>query len=200
MSGVGPVEPGECTYAVEPAAPPPRRARSGKLAQLAVRHRRFAIAAVTAAAVAAGSVLLWVTRPRPDPGPWPAQAVSVSYGGAAPGAGRTGGALRFSLGIRVDAGPPVTVESIRQPSPALGLTASPNPPVTVKNGSSRTLVIVVAVRDCKTAPRNAGLPFLDVTLRNARAKQDQSFILGDRYARDLARVVADYCERPPRLS
>ncbi|MFD9976185.1 Tat pathway signal sequence domain protein [Streptomyces sp. NPDC059017] len=156
--------------------------------------------AVTACALAAGSVFLWATRPRPDPGPWPAQTVSVSYRGAVPAGDRPGGALRFPLRIRVDTGPPVTVESIRQPSPALDLTASPNPPITVENGSTRTIVITVAVRDCKMAPRNAGLPFLDVTLRNARAKQDQSFILGDQYARDLARAVTDYCEQPPRLS
>lgn len=200
MSGVGPVEPGEHTYAVEPSVPPRRRQPAGRWAVFAVRHSRPAAVAVTAFAVAAGSVFLWATRPRPDPGPWPAQAVSVAYGGADASPGRPSGALRFSLRIRVDTGPPVTVESVRQPSPALGLTTSPNPPVTVETGATRTVVITVAVRDCKRAPRNAGLPFLDVTLRNARAKQDQSFILGDRYARDLARAVADYCEQPPRLS
>lgn len=200
MSAVGPVEPGDHTYAAEASAPPVRPEPAGKYAGFAVRHRRPVAVAVTVCALAAGSVFLWASRPRPDPGPWPAQAVSVSYGGAVPAVDRPGGALRFSLGIRVDTGPPVTVETIRQPSPALGLTTSPNPPVTVGTGSTRTLVITVAVRDCKKAPRNAGLPFLDVTLRNARAKQDQSFILGDRYARDLARAVADYCEQPPRLS
>ncbi|MCX4509715.1 Tat pathway signal sequence domain protein [Streptomyces sp. NBC_01619] len=200
MSGVGPVEPGESTYAAEPPAPAPHRAPAGKWTEFAAHHRRVLTVVLVVLAVAAGSAYLYATRPRPDPGPWPAQAVSVTYAGAGPAAVHPGGSFRFSVEITAGAGPPVTVESIRQPSAALHLTASPNPPFTVKTGSTRTAVITIHVDDCEKAPRNAGLPFLDVTLRNARAKQDQSFILGDRYARDLSRAVADYCERPPRLS
>ncbi|MGW1881882.1 hypothetical protein [Streptomyces sp. NPDC001970] len=124
----------------------------------------------------------------------------MSYGRAAPAPDRPEGALRFSVRITVGAGTPVTVENIRQPSAALRLTTDPNPPFTVKSGSARSVDIVLNVDDCGKAPRNAGMAFLDVTLRNARAKQDQSFILGDRYARDLGRTVTDYCEQPPRPS
>ncbi|MGW7362801.1 Tat pathway signal sequence domain protein [Streptomyces sp. NPDC054841] len=201
MSGVGPVEPGEDTYAADTSPRPPRRGPARPLTAFAARHRRILLPALLLAAVIAAAAALHATRPRPDPGPWPAQAVSMSYEGADPGRGaRVGGALRFSVRIATTSGPPVTVEKIGQPSEGLGLTATPNPPFTVTSGSSRNVAIAIKVSDCAKAPRNAGLPFLDVTLRNARAKQDQSFILGDRYARDLARAVTDYCERPPRLS
>ncbi|WP_262004428.1 hypothetical protein [Streptomyces sp. FIT100] len=134
----------------------------------------------------------------------PVTDVDGADGDGADGDGADGdgadGALRFSVRIEAAAGTPVTVESIRQPSAALRLSASPNPPFTVKAGSSRRVEIVIKVGDCGKAPRNAGLPFLDVTLRNVRAKQDQSFILGDRYTGDLARAVNDHCERAPRMS
>ncbi|MFD7440317.1 Tat pathway signal sequence domain protein [Streptomyces sp. NPDC059909] len=200
MSGVGPVEPGGYTYVAETPGPSPRRGPAGPWAALPARHRRIILTVLLLLAIVAGSACLYATRPRPDPGPWPAQMVSISYEGAAPAPSRPDGALRFSVRITADAGPPVTVENIRQPSAGLRLGASPNPPFTVKAGSARSVEIVINVDDCGRAPRNAGLPFLDVTLRNARAKQDQSFILGDRYARDLSRAVTDYCEQPPRLS
>ncbi|MFE7777344.1 Tat pathway signal sequence domain protein [Streptomyces sp. NPDC057445] len=200
MSGVGPVEPGEGTWAAENPPPPHRRGPAGPWAPHTARHRRTLTAVLALSAVGAGAFWLYATRPRPDPGPWPAQVVSVSYEGATGALGRTDGTLRFSVLVTTGQGPPVTVESIRQPSGALGLTASPSPPFAVKAGSARSVSIVIKVGDCGMAPRNAALPFLDVTLRNLRAKQDQSFILGDRYARDLARVVTDYCEQPPRLS
>ncbi|MGW2564067.1 Tat pathway signal sequence domain protein [Streptomyces sp. NPDC001514] len=200
MSGVGPVEPGEHTYVAETPGPSPRRGPAGPWAALPARHRRIILTVLLLLTVTAGSAYLYVTRPRPDPGPWPAQVVSVSYEGPAPAPRRPDGVLRFSVRITVGAGPPVTVENIRQPSAGLRLKASPNPPFTVKAGSVHSVDIVINVDDCGKAPRNAGLAFLDVTLRNARAKQDQSFILGDHYARDLGRAVTDYCEQPPRLS
>jgi hypothetical protein len=43
-------------------------------------------------------------------------------------------------------------------------------------------------------PEEAGLPFLDVTLRNTRAMQVQSFILGPRYAQALSSAVRVACD------
>jgi hypothetical protein len=49
------------------------------------------------------------------------------------------------------------------------------------------------VTDCGKAPENPGLPFLDVTLRNTRAIEAHSFILGEHYARDLSDALQVAC-------
>ncbi|KDN86241.1 hypothetical protein KCH_20580 [Kitasatospora cheerisanensis KCTC 2395] len=45
-------------------------------------------------------------------------------------------------------------------------------------------------------PADAGLPFLDVTLRNTRAMETASQILGDSYARDLSAALHSTCDIP----
>jgi hypothetical protein len=49
------------------------------------------------------------------------------------------------------------------------------------------------VTECGKVPRNAGLPFLDVTLRNTSAIEAHSFILGTVYARDLSHALQVAC-------
>ncbi|MDR3032085.1 MAG: Tat pathway signal sequence domain protein, partial [Kitasatospora sp.] len=50
------------------------------------------------------------------------------------------------------------------------------------------------VTDCSGAPADATLPFLDVTLRNTRAMETVSQILGDAYARDLSAALHSACD------
>ncbi|MEV0319550.1 Tat pathway signal sequence domain protein [Streptomyces sp. NPDC050658] len=198
---IGPVEPGDDTYdthatyadgvTVRPVEPPRPRL---------TRRRRTALAAAVALAVGVTGLTLYLTRPRPpEPPPplHPSQTVSVTYEGgmSRPEAGdRT---FTFAVSIAQDSGPPVSVRRIAQPSAALSVTATPDTPFTVKTGTPRKARITMHIRECGKVPRNAGLPFLEVTLRNVRAKQTQSFILGSTYANDLSRALAAACPRTP---
>lgn len=105
------------------------------------------------------------------------------------------GTFSFTVSVSQDSGPPVSVRRITQPSEALSVTVAPHTPFDVKTGSPRTARITMHIRECRNVQRNAGLPFLAVTLRNVRAKQLQSFILGERYAKDLSRALTAAC--PP---
>ncbi len=197
MSGVGPVEPGEGTYASDGApAAYADRPRRGRPAALAARHPRTAIAVAVAGAVAAGASYLYVTRPAPHPPPptpWPAQAVSVGYGGDSGRPESGHGSFDFTITVTTTAGPPVTVERITQNSAALRLSTTPATPFTVRTEKPRNVRVVIQVTECRKVARNAGLPFLDITLRNVRAIQEHSYILGDRYARDLASALGVAC-------
>ena len=127
--------------------------------------------------------------------------MSVTYAGAMSHPVPGSRSLRFTIVISnqppgTAAVPPVAVLRITQPSPALSVTASPALPLTVKSGTRRHAVITMNIRECATAPRNDGLPFLEVTLRNTRAKQDLSFILGSAYTADLSAAITAACPRP----
>lgn len=195
VNAIGPIEPGEDTYdahevqgAAHPVRPRPRLTR---------RHRT-ALALATAAAIGTASLGLYLTRPRPPAPPpplHPSQTVSVKYEGDMTRPRAAERTFSFTIGVSQDSGPPVSVRRIAQPSAALSVTAAPHTPFTVKTGSPRTARITMHIRECRNVPRNAGLPFLAVTLRNARAKQTQSFILGSAYAKDLSRALTAACPR-----
>ncbi|MET9552724.1 Tat pathway signal sequence domain protein [Streptomyces sp. NPDC006645] len=196
MSGIGPVEPGEDTYH-HPAAPltgatPPR-------ARLAVpaRHRRKAVLAVVAT-LGAGVCVYALNAPEPPPAPpppWPSQVVGFVYAGAAPKSERAG-AFTFDVTISTEPGRRVTVDAVTQPSAALAVSTEPSAPFTVPAGASRDVAVTVYVLDCGEVPRNSGLPFLDITLRNERAVQKQSRILGDGYPEDLGAAIDRACGEP----
>lgn len=166
------------------------------------RHRRAVLAGAAAVAVLAGGGSLYATRPTPAPtpeptaqeAPYPSQAVGVSYLGPVT---RPAGAPRTSFGFEVElsvrSGPPVTVERMTQPYAGLSLRTTPGTPVRIGTDHPRKLVITMRVTDCGKAPENAGLPFLDVTLRNTRAIEAHSFILGERYAKDLSDALQVAC-------
>ncbi|MGW1723807.1 Tat pathway signal sequence domain protein [Streptomyces sp. NPDC002306] len=199
MSGVGPVEPGTGTHAQEEPPAPPAKPR-GRAARLYAEHRRAALATLTAVALLAGSGYLCDTRrterqhPSPAP-PFPAQTVEITYlGGLAPAPGAPPKSFGFEVLLSVvDPGPPVTVTRVTQPYAGLALTSAPLAPFRTESGSARTIAITMHVTGCGKVPRNAGLPFLDVTLRNVRAIQVQSFILGPRYAHDLSEALQVAC-------
>lgn len=194
MSGIGPVEPGEDTYH-HPAAPLAGATRPRLRLTVPPRHRRKA-ALVIAATLAAGGCVYVLTAPSPPPGPpppWPSQVVGFAYGGAAPKSGHVG-AFTFGVSISTEPGRRVTVDAITQPSPALAVSTEPPAPFTVAAGDSREVLVTVYVLDCGEVPRNAGLPFLDVTLRNDRAVQKQSRILGGGYPEDLGAAIGKACD------
>ncbi|MEI5523420.1 Tat pathway signal sequence domain protein [Streptomyces brasiliscabiei] len=206
MSGVGPVEPGEGTRAWDapeadsaPAPKPPR----GPFAPVYARHRRAVLATVAAVAVLAGGGALYATRPHPAPttpeptpreAPYPSQAVGVSYLGPVPrSAGASLGSFGFELELRVRYGSAITVERMTQPYRGLTLRTDPRTPFRIGTKGPRKIVITMRVTECGKVPKNAGLPFLDVTLRNTRAIEAHSFILGERYAQDLSDALQVAC-------
>ncbi|MFF8658777.1 Tat pathway signal sequence domain protein [Streptomyces huasconensis] len=203
MNAIGPVEPGEDTYGREPT-----HGRNEAAAREAarrdprrLRHRRATLATAAAVLLGAAGLSLHLTRPQPPPPPpaprppWPSQSVAVTYAGemSRPRAGQRD--FTFAVTFTQEAGPPVSVRLIAQPSAALSVRASPATPFTLKSGTPRKLIITMHIRECGEVPRNAGLPFLEVTLRNARANERQSYILGPEYANDLSGALTVACPR-----
>ncbi|MFE7839750.1 Tat pathway signal sequence domain protein [Streptomyces sp. NPDC057474] len=205
MSGVGPVEPGEGTRAwdaPEADTPPPPKPPHGRFAQAYARHRRAALAGGAAVVVLAGGGYLYATRPEPAPPPgptmretpYPSQAVGVSYLGPAPRPARAPRErFGFELELSVLYGPPITVERMTQPYAGLSLRTDPRTPFRIGMKDPRKIVVTMRVTECGKVPENAGLPFLDVTLRNTRAIEAHSFILGERYAQDLSDALQVAC-------
>ncbi|MEV5253360.1 Tat pathway signal sequence domain protein [Streptomyces werraensis] len=196
MSGIGPVEPDGDT---RPLDPPPvvARSRSEPLTRMPRRHRRATAAAFLAVAVLAAGALLYLTRPRPEPPPelrFPSQTTSFRYLYMQVRDTRTTAPeFEFTIQALAESDAPVTVLSISQPYAGLSLTSRPATPLRVKGGGSRKIAVIVRVSECGKVPRNAGLPFVDVTLRNTRAKEAHSYILGARYARDLSMALKVAC-------
>ncbi len=93
--------------------------------------------------------------------------------------------------MSVRSGPPVTVTRKAQPCAGLLVTSSPHTPFQTKAGSHREIIITMHVTECGKVPENAGLSFLDVTLRNAHAIQVHRFIAGARPARDPSEALQD---------
>ncbi|MGW0511307.1 Tat pathway signal sequence domain protein [Streptomyces olivaceoviridis] len=211
MSGIGPPEPGEGTRAWDGRRPedtrPPGRTRAALTAWYA-RHRRIAIALAAAAVALAGGGYLYATRPhRPPPRedrahaqvPYPAQTVDMTYlDGRTTPAGAPPRSFSFAVLLSVASGPPVTVTRVTQPYAGLSLHTDPPVPFQTRSGSARKVTITMHVTECEKVPKNAGLPFLDVTLRNTRAIQVQSFILGPRYAQDLSHALLVACSNKVR--
>ncbi|WP_079062469.1 Tat pathway signal sequence domain protein, partial [Streptomyces scabiei] len=139
--------------------------------------------------------------PRPEPAPrrgtappYPSQAVGLHYlGRVTPPAGAPRTRFRFELELRVLSGPPVTVERMTQPYAGLSLRTDPHTPVRIGTNAPRRIVVTMRVTECGKAPENPGLPFLDVTLRNTRAMEAHSFMLGERYAQDLSDTLEVAC-------
>ncbi|MFI7395128.1 Tat pathway signal sequence domain protein [Streptomyces tendae] len=198
MTGIGPVEPGGDTRVRDA---PPSRPR-GRLALRYERHRRTVLASGAALVVLAGGGYLYASRSQPRPAPpppYPSQAVDLVYGAAASGSpGAVAGTYSFTVLLSVRSGPPVTVTRLTQPYDGLSVTSSPTAPFQTKSHSTRKIIVTLRVTECEKAPRNPGLPFLDVTLRNARAIEAHSFILGARYAQDLSQALEVACSNHSR--
>ncbi|MFB0618797.1 Tat pathway signal sequence domain protein [Streptomyces sp. AGS-58] len=206
MSGIGPPEPGEGTHAWDTRHPrgprPAGRTRAAAAARYA-RHRRTTLALATATALLGAGGALYATRPqqplphppRPHPeAPYPSQVVDVTYLESRPTpAGAPPRSFSFTVLLSVASGPPVTVTRVAQPYAGLSLTTRPPAPWRTGAGAAREVTVTMHVTKCGKVPWHAGLPFLDLTLRNARAIQVQSFILGGRYARHLSHAVEVAC-------
>lgn len=181
-------------------APTPLRRLLRRPARLYAAHHRAARATLAAVLLLAGGGYLYATRPHdtqqaaPAP-PFPSQVLDVSYLGEVvpPGTRPQTFAFAFEVLLTVASGPPVTVTRLTQPYAGLSLASAPPAPLRTKAGSARKVVITMRVTECGKVPRDAGLPFLDVTLRNVRAIEVHSYILGTRYAQDLSQALQVAC-------
>ncbi|MFD5806157.1 Tat pathway signal sequence domain protein [Streptomyces sp. NPDC127020] len=174
----------------------------GRVARSCERHRRTVLTIAAALLLLLGAAHLYADRirePAADPPPYPSQTVTLAYLGAVDGPdGAKGGGFSFAVRLSVRSGPPVTVTRIAQPSAGLSVTSSPAAPFQTKPHSASKIIVTLRVTECDKAPRNLGFPFLDVTLRNARAIQAHSFILGSRYARHLSQALQVACGNDSR--
>jgi hypothetical protein len=161
------------------------------------RHRRAVLAGVAALGLLVGGGYLYATRPQPPaplPPPYPSQVTDLHYLSSEPTpAGAPERSFSFGVELNVLSGPPVTVTRISQPYAGLSVKSSPVAPFRTSAGASRKIVVTMHVTQCKRVPWNAGLPFLDVTLRNTRAIEVHSFILGQRYAQHLSESLQVAC-------
>jgi hypothetical protein len=203
MSGIGPVEPGESTTlrgpadvdVIGPETGAPRL--SDRWAALPRGRRRAAVSVACATVLAALAGYAVATRPappEPPPPPWPAQATRFTYEGPGrdtPDRATRTFTLRFT--VSVTEGPPVTVREIRLSSESVTTVSAPATPFTVEAGSEVPIVLRFHVRDCRGVPREVVLAFLDVTLRNTRAIQQESYIIGGDYPQDLFTALRRSC-------
>jgi len=222
MSGTGPVEPTDAADFTDPTGStgPVGTAQgqdtadvigdnsprlSDHWAALPPRVRRAALATAAAGAVAiaiAAVLLLPSPRPapppprlhEPPPTPFPATVTTFAYSGIADAAepGTASGSFRFAVSVRN--GPPVTLVITGAAYPGLHAYTAPDAPVIVRAGAPHPITVRISVTDCAGLPRNASLPFFDVTLRNTRAIQHHSFIFGGAYSRDLSRLLHAACD------
>ncbi|MFF9766597.1 Tat pathway signal sequence domain protein [Streptomyces sp. NPDC014636] len=206
MSGIGPLEPGEGTRARDDRPPqdprPAGRARTAPTERYA-RYRRITFTLFAATVLLGGGGYLYATRPQQPPprpehprpqAPYPVQVADVTYlDGRPTPAGAPARSFSFAVLLSVTSGPPVTVTRVTQPYEGLSLTTEPQVPFQTKAGSARKITITMHVTKCGRVPGNASLPFLDVTLRNVGAIQEQSFILGHRYAQHLSQALEVAC-------
>lgn len=142
-------------------------------------------------------------NPRPEPEeslpsaasrrmPYPAQTARITFDRlvVADRARRT-----FTVQLRAAATSPLTVLKVGQGYDAVDLALAGRPPVSVVPGSPRTLFLEGRVTNCDRVPLRARSPFLNVTLRNDRARQELSVIPGERYADALTHAFRTLCER-----
>ncbi|MFJ9521521.1 hypothetical protein ACIRPK_25105 [Kitasatospora sp. NPDC101801] len=118
---------------------------------------------------------------------------AFDYSGPARDAVPGGHDFALRVSFSVSGTQPVDLLELRQGYPGLTVAARRGLPYSVMPGQSAPLDVEYTVVDCAAAPPDAGLPYLDVTLRNVRAIQTLSQILGDRYAADLSRNLHIAC-------
>ncbi|WP_370150237.1 hypothetical protein [Streptacidiphilus sp. EB129] len=138
----------------------------------------------------------------PAPEPWPAQITRVVYSGIGTSSDPTGHRFTVLATFSDTSSTAVTVTQITQPyrGVALTVTRPPGLPFTLRPGRPLVVPLAVDIRDCRYTPVGDRLPFLDVTMSNTRAIQQQSEILGDAYARDLSRLITAACREDGTVS
>ncbi|MER5864700.1 Tat pathway signal sequence domain protein [Kitasatospora sp. NPDC002040] len=191
--GLGPIEAGEGTFSAPSGPPAPGPSARRRL----TGRQRFAVAALSIAGITLVTVrLLDQSAPpaaAPVPlAPYPALVTKLTYRSVT--AGEPGG-FSMLMSVEVAGSHPVEVIGLSQPYPGLRVSAHRALPYEVMAGQSAPLTLDYRVLDCIGLPLDAGLPYLDVTLRNIRAIQTVSQIPGDGYALALSRQLHIACPK-----
>ncbi len=204
MTGIGPVEPvnspdAQETYEVIGADAP---RLTDRWRGLPPRVRRAALGTAALAAAAAGVIVLLPPQQSTPPGtltpmPWPANVTTFRYTGLAATFDSTPASGLFRFAVTVHSGPPVTVRVTGAAFDGLTARITPTETFTISAGTTRRLTVQISVVDCEGLPLDAGMPFLDVTLRNTRAIQHHSFIFGGAYPDDLSELLHVACGPVP---
>ncbi|MDW4907905.1 hypothetical protein RB628_21775 [Streptomyces sp. ADMS] len=204
MTGIGPVEPvnspdGQETYEVIGADTP---RFTDRWQALPPRVRRAVVG--TAALAATTAAVIVVLPPVPSaptntltPMPWPANVTTFRYTGLAATFDSAPASGLFRFAVTVHSGPPVTLRVTGAAFDGLTARISPDESSTIHAGTTRRITVQISVVDCSGLPLDAGMPFLDVTLRNTRAMQHHSFIFGGAYPQDLSELLHAACGPVP---
>lgn len=122
--------------------------------------------------------------------PYPAQTARITFDRLAV-TDRT--RRTFIVELHAAATSPLTVLDVDQGYEAVDLGLAGRAAVPVGPGTPRTLRLEARVTNCDRVPFRARSPFLNVTLRNDRARQELSVIPGERYADALTYVFRTLC-------
>ncbi|GAA1365237.1 hypothetical protein ACFPK5_31500 [Streptomyces beijiangensis] len=204
MTGTGPVE--ESTYdtptrptEVITSGPPPRRPRPLLRAALAVGTA--ALALTTALSHTSHTPPDPQPQPQPQPRPLPPRptgVTSLTYAGTTGTPDLRSHSFTFRIRATLTQGPPTTLEQLSQPYDELTMTLRPPAPVVLHSGMTQSITLRITARRCTGLPIGVELPFLNVTLRNTRAIENPSYILGAAYAADLTKSLRAVCPQPAR--
>ncbi|MFJ1702396.1 Tat pathway signal sequence domain protein [Kitasatospora sp. NPDC088346] len=191
---LGPVEAARGTVEAGPTGhrPTHRRPHPADL----TRRQKYALATLLLAAATLPATGHAGSRPEQaanSPPPYPAQITHFRYAGTGPAAVAGGDGFALRVTVRNDGPGPVELVAVRQSYRGVEVTAPGALPRRLDPGVTAVVEVVFRVTDCAQAPPDAGMPFLDVTLRNTRAIQTLSQILGDAYAGDLSRNLHIAC-------
>ncbi|NSC21064.1 hypothetical protein FM076_07500 [Streptomyces albus subsp. chlorinus] len=163
------------------------------------RARRLVGALLAAGLIAGAAAGVLHERPRqadtpvrtaPRRVPYPVHSTRIGFVRTA---AVDAGERSFRVELRVVTRDPVLVRRVTQDYEALEMGLSPARTVVVRPGRPARVWVKARITSCRKLPVSARLPFLEVTLRNARATQDLSIIPGRRYARALTRAFRTVC-------
>lgn len=161
---------------------------------------RLAAVGTGLAVLAAAGVYALATRPEPEPPapvPYPIQSTHFSFLGIeTPKAGDN----VFDARLMATSDSGASLEKITQGYSGLKLSVRPALPLALAEGQPTRVTVRFEVVRCAGLPLDARLPSLRVTLRNTRAIQDYSSILGGTYAAELSRALRTICEPAPRAA
>ncbi|MFC7216632.1 hypothetical protein ACFQLX_00370 [Streptomyces polyrhachis] len=162
------------------------------------RRRRTLLAALVLALLAAFAGQYAASRPEPLPPPappWPFQSTQFRYLGLTSQPADPARDFAMRIAVTVIKGPQVRIERLAADFPQLKITAEPSLPTGFTAGRTRTLTLRMSVADCSGLPLDGGLPFINVTLSNERGREEQSWIPGGHYARDLSAGLHALCDQ-----
>lgn len=170
---------------------------SERWAALPARFRQRTAAGAGLAVLAVLGAYALATRPEPEPPaavPYPIHSTHFSFLGIeTPKLGDN----TFDVQLTATSETGASLEKITQGYGGLRLSVHPALPLRLPGGQPTRVTVRFEVVRCAGLPVDASLPSLRVTLRNTRAIQDYSSILGGTYAAELSRALRTICEPAP---